>query len=178
MNTKAIIDNYHYEKLSKNHDLSNFSCGVDDLDEFLKQRALKEQDENLSVTYLAIYNEHILGFISILNDNIEYKIVKKGIDTKYKHYPSVKIGRLGVNEKFKGIGIGTSILDDICNDIKELSKDIGIKFIVVDSYCNARKFYLNNSFTQINLHNPKKSKRKSKLDKNKTILLYKDIKKI
>ena len=44
MNTKAIIDNYHYEKLSKNHDLSNFSCGVDDLDEFLKQRALKEQE--------------------------------------------------------------------------------------------------------------------------------------
>ena len=80
---------------------------------------------------------------------------------KYKSYPSVKIGRLGVNINYKGLKIGTMILDDICMDIKELSEEIGIKFIVVDSYCSARKFYLKNSFTQINLHNPKKSKKKS-----------------
>lgn len=63
-------------------------------------------------------------------------------------------------------------------DIKELSEEIGIKFIVVDSYCSARKFYLKNSFTQINLHNPKKAKRKALRDKHKTITMFKDIKKI
>ena len=45
MDSKEIIENYHYEKLSAEHDLSDFSCGVDDLDEFLKDYALREQEE-------------------------------------------------------------------------------------------------------------------------------------
>jgi hypothetical protein len=40
MISKNIIENYHYEKLSKKHDLSKFSCGVKDLDDFLKEKAL------------------------------------------------------------------------------------------------------------------------------------------
>ena len=178
MDSKDIIENYHYEKLSQKHDLSNFSCGVDDLDEFLKEDALKEQEENLNVTYIAVYENEIIGFVTILSDNVPYSIVKKNVKTKYKSYPSVKIGRLGVNINYKGLKIGTMILDDICTDIKELSEEIGIKFIVVDSYCSARKFYLKNSFTPINLHNPKKAKRKALRDKYKTITMFKDIKKI
>lgn len=29
-----VFSNYHYDKLSQKHDLSKFSCGIDDLDEF------------------------------------------------------------------------------------------------------------------------------------------------
>lgn len=65
MNFKTILDNYHYEKLSPKHDLSKFSCGVEDLDEFLKKDALKQQEQNLNVTYLAIFEEKILGYVSI-----------------------------------------------------------------------------------------------------------------
>lgn len=178
MTPKDIIANYHYEKLSEKHDLSNFSCGVDDLDEFLKEDALKEQEENLSVTYLAIHQSEIIGFITILTDNIPYNIVKNDVETKYNSYPSVKIGRLGININYKGLHFGTMILDDISRDIKELSEEIGIKFIIVDSYCSARKFYLKNSFTEMKLQNPKKSKRKSLRNANKTITMFKDIQKI
>lgn len=139
---------------------------------------LKEQKENLSVTYLAIYQSEILGFITILTDSIPYNIVKNDVETKYKSYPSVKIGRLGVNINYKGLDIGTMILDDISRDIKELSEEIGIKFIIVDSYCSARKFYLKNSFTEMKLPNPKKAKRKSLRNPHKTITMFKDIKKI
>jgi hypothetical protein len=34
-----IKTGYHYEKLSSEHDLRNFSCGVKDLDDFLKEDA-------------------------------------------------------------------------------------------------------------------------------------------
>lgn len=63
------------------------------MDEFLKEDALKEQEENLNVTYLAVYENEIIGFVTILNDNVPYNIVKKNVKTKYKSYPSVKIGR-------------------------------------------------------------------------------------
>lgn len=89
MTIEDIKNNYHYKKLSSKHDLSNFSCGVDDLDDFLREDALKEQEENLSVTYLAIYKEKIIGFVTILNDSIPYNIVKNNVESKYKNYPSV-----------------------------------------------------------------------------------------
>lgn len=42
MNIEEIKNNYHYEKLSSKHDLNRFSCGVKELDDFLKLKALKE----------------------------------------------------------------------------------------------------------------------------------------
>lgn len=149
MTPEEIIANYHYEKLSKKHDLSNFSCGVDDLDEFLKEDALKQQEKNLSVTYLAIHKTQILGYVSILADKVECKkIGKKGI---YSDYPAIKIGRLSVDKHYHNLGIGSEILISICEMIKELSKDVGISFITIDAYCSARKFYLNNSFEQMKI---------------------------
>ena len=58
MTEKELLNEYHYEKLTKDHDLSKFSCGVQDLDEFLKEDALIQQEKKLNVTYLAIRNEY------------------------------------------------------------------------------------------------------------------------
>lgn len=178
MTSKEIIKNYHYEKLDKHHDLSNFSCGVKDLDEFLKEDALKQQEQNLSVTYLAIHDDDILGYVSILADKIECGKIDKTIETKYKFYPAVKIGRLAVDERYKGIGIGNEILASTCAFIKDISKELGISFITVDALCKARKFYSKNSFKQKRIHNPKKLKRRANLDETTSIFMYKKIEKI
>ena len=74
---KSILDEYHYEKLTVNHDLNDFSCGNDDLDEFLKKDALPQQEKNLNVTYLAMRRKEILGFISISADNIRCRDISK-----------------------------------------------------------------------------------------------------
>ena len=122
MATNDILSNYHYEKLSPNHDLTKFSCGVDDRDDFLKSDALKQQEKNLNVTYLAVYDDEILGYVSILADSIRCRQIDKNISTKYPDYPAVKIGRLAVDKKYKGMHIGTAILDSICKLIKKMSK--------------------------------------------------------
>ena len=101
MTPKDILKNYHYEKLTSKHDLSNFTCGVDDLDEFLKCDALDQQNQNLNVTYLAVHKNEILGYVSISADKIECKKINKKIEVKYPFYPSVKICRLAVNQKYK-----------------------------------------------------------------------------
>lgn len=178
MKDKDIIKNYHYEKLNKKHDLSRFSCGVKDLDDFLKDDALDQQEKNLNVTYLAIHEDEIIGYASLLADKIECKKIDKSLKTEYKDYPAIKIGRLAVDEKYKGLGIGNEILASICRLIEEISKEIGVSFITIDAYCNARKFYLKNSFTQKRIHNPEKLKRKAQRDETTSIFMYKNIKKI
>lgn len=178
MITEDILENYHYEKLSPMHDLTKFSCGVDDLDEFLKKDALKQQDNNLNVTYLAVWEDEILGYVSILADKVECKKIDKNIPTKYPDYPAIKIGRLAIDERYKGIGLGNEILASICELINDISQELGVKFITVDAYFRACKFYLKNSFIPKKIHNMKKLKRKAKRDNTTSIFMYKSIEKI
>ncbi|MDO5479475.1 MAG: hypothetical protein Q4G23_09985 [Clostridia bacterium] len=117
-----------------------------------------------------------------LADRIQCKTItkKKGI---YPEYPAVKIGRLAIDEKYKGIGLGNDILDTICIMIKKMSKKLGISFITVDAYCTSHKFYLKNEFEYGCLLNSliartKKLKRTALRNKTASIHMYKDIRKI
>ncbi|MDO5831944.1 MAG: GNAT family N-acetyltransferase [Methanobrevibacter sp.] len=176
MTKKELLNEYYYEKLTKSHDLSNFSCGVKDLDAFLKEDALIQQEKKLNVTYLAIRKNEILGFISISADNIRCRDINKKLKSIYPNYPAVKIGRFGVSEKYQGIGLGSDILETIQKIIIKMSKKLGISYITIDAYCSARKFYLKHSFNQ-KMKDYEKLRKKG-VKENDTILMYKHIKKI
>ncbi|WP_298525202.1 GNAT family N-acetyltransferase [uncultured Methanobrevibacter sp.] len=103
--------------------------------------------------------------------------IDKSLKTEYEDYPAIKIGRLAVDEKYKGLGIGKEILASICRLIEEISKEIGVSFITIDAYCNAWKFYLKNSFAQKRIHNLEKLKRKAQRDETTSIFMYKTLKK-
>ena len=143
-----------------------------------KDDALDQQEKNLNVTYLAIHDNEIIGYVSILADLVKCEKIDKKIQSIYPDYPAVKIGRLAVDEKYAGNHIGTEILDSVSKFIKKLSKNLGIGYITVDAYCNARKFYLNNEFKFMHIHNPKKLKRASKRNKTTSVPMYKNIKKV
>ena len=87
----------------------------------------------------------------------------------------MKIGRLGVSEKYKRRGLGSAILKNIQNEILKLSEKIGIAYITLDAYCSARKFYLKHSFSQKEKDYEKLKKREIK--ETDTILMYNNIKK-
>lgn len=156
--------------------MSNFSCGVKDLDEFLTKDALNQQEKNLNVTYLAMRKKEILGFISISADNIKCKDINKNVKSIYSNYPAVKIGRLGVSEKYKRLGLGSDMLNTIQKLILKMSEKLGIAYITLDAYCTARKFYLKHSFKQKRKEYEKLKNKK--LKQTDTITMYKDIKKI
>jgi GNAT superfamily N-acetyltransferase len=67
---------------------------------------------------------------------------------RFKSYPAMKIGRLGVSEKYKGAGIGTMIIDYL----KELfisNNRTGCKYITVDAYNLSLSFYEKNGFNYL-----------------------------
>lgn len=74
MKIKEIEDNYYFENLNEKHDLSDFDCGDKDLNDFLKNDALAQQNARLNVTKLIMCDGNIIGFTSILTDGI---IIKK-----------------------------------------------------------------------------------------------------
>jgi hypothetical protein len=56
MEIKEIKENYYFETLTGEHDLSDFDCGDDDLNEFLKNDALTQQNARLNVTKLVMFD--------------------------------------------------------------------------------------------------------------------------
>lgn len=123
-------------------DLSEFSCDDEDLDEFLKEDSIKQQDYMLNSTYIAIYEKEVIGFFTISTDNIplkslgkNYKKLFKEKGIKYDKLPALKIGRLGIRKDFQNKGIGKYLLKSILNKSIEIwSKDTGFRFITINAY--------------------------------------------
>lgn len=79
MNIEEIKENYYFETLNENHDLSNFDCGDYDLNDFLKNDALKQQNANLNVTKIIVCNRKIIGYVSLLTDTLILKNINDEI---------------------------------------------------------------------------------------------------
>ena len=93
------------------------------MNEFLIDEAKDYQTEMLAKTYLLIHRESgdIAAYYSLLNDVIRLNETEKSVRNRINrkipfskhrnHYPAVKIGRLAVNEKYMGQGVGRIMLD-------------------------------------------------------------------
>ena len=193
MKIEYIKQNYYFETLSENHDLSDFDCGDEDLNDFLKNDALNLQNSNLNVTKLVMCDEKIVGFVSLLTDalilkkindeNLKVKIKGKlGVKSKNTNVPAVKIGRFALDKKFSGKGLGSHILRNILHNSKVIAKNnISFKFIVVEGYAKAFNFYvLKNGFENLKKDDEKVKNIDfiSQRDPTKKFYLYLDLEKI
>jgi len=66
-----IINNIRIIPLARGYDLESFCCGNNDIDQFLKNSAITEQEEMLSRTYLAYFDYKVIGFFSLAAGSIE-----------------------------------------------------------------------------------------------------------
>jgi hypothetical protein len=83
---------------NKTHNLSSFSCLSQELNDFLKNDALIDQNNMISRTRLCFWNNELVGFFTLIADTIEAKAVIDGLEHyEYRKYPGVKIARLAVD---------------------------------------------------------------------------------
>lgn len=60
------------EKLNKHHTLTGFDCGEPDLNQFLTDYALKNQQANATQTYVALENAKVIGYYSLAVGSVFY----------------------------------------------------------------------------------------------------------
>ncbi len=195
MDVEYIKENYEFETLTQEHDFSNFECASKDLNDFIKNDALKQQKDKINITKVICCDGEIIGFVSLLTDTIPLKNIRdehikwdlkphfnKDINKvpKKKPLPAIKIGRFAVDKRYTGKGLGSHILRNVINSIRNLSENtVGLRFIVVEGYASAYNFYV----VQNHFSNLKKDDKiiKEKLDKiiqqnpEQTFYLYLDL---
>lgn len=136
------------EPLASTHKKSYFSCGKELLDTYIQKQANQDVKRKLSTCFVIndaetnlIKGYYTLSSSSVLSEYIPDRIRKK-LPRSYESIPTILLGRLAVDSRFQGQGIGQMILIDALKRSFELSKTIGSFAVVVDPIDQeAERFY-------------------------------------
>ncbi|MGD9739926.1 MAG: GNAT family N-acetyltransferase [Bauldia sp.] len=113
------------------HDVSGFSCGHDALDAWLKERALKSEGRSAR-TFVVLAGQEVVGYYSLATGSVARETAPRKIRVNAPDpIPIALIGRLAVDRRLAGHGIGSAMLADGLKRILQLSLSIGCAAAVV-----------------------------------------------
>lgn len=146
--TKKSLDGLKIVPLTKRYELHSFNSVSNELNDFLINNALTDQENLINRSYLCFWKENLAGFMTLLADSLEVQALKKNDTDKgeiypYHKYPCVKIARLAVYKKFERNGIGRFLLLASIGSVLSICDKIGCRFITVDSKQESIGFYQN-----------------------------------
>ncbi len=131
--------------LEKNHNRKNFICGIDELDQYLKQYANQDIKKRLAVCYVITdKNNDIIGCYTLSSNSIALNDIPENLSKslKYAEIPVVIIGRLAIHQDYQGNKLGQTLLIDALKRIVEISTLVVNHAVIVDPINeSAEKFY-------------------------------------
>ena len=135
------------EMLNSSLNKKSFNCGKEMLDNYLHTQASQDVKRKLCVVFAMFDGTVIKGYYTLSNASVPAEFipeaVKKKMPRSYEALPVTLLGRLAIDEKFKGQGLGGIILLDALKRSYEIaSKSVGSIGVVVDPLDNeALAFY-------------------------------------
>jgi len=132
--------------LKKAHGRSQFDCGVEPLNRYLRQQARQEMERHVSVTFVLPDSEQIVrGFYTLSSSSITPEQLPPALAKKlprYDHLPVTLLGRLAVDRPARRKGLGQFLLADALRRSLDGSRVIGAMAVIVDAKDQqAEQFY-------------------------------------
>ena len=126
------------EPLGSAHNRSDFQCGIESLDNYLKKQAKQDVKRRISQAFVASsskYPSTIIGYYTLSTLSIELSELPEDLARKLPRHPipAALIGRLAVNEDTQGVGVGKMLLMDAIKRTLGVSNNIVIYAMVVDA---------------------------------------------
>ena len=131
------------EPLGWDHDISDFDCGEPALNDWLRNRALKNESR-FSRTYVVCVAGKVIAYYCISAGAVDRgaapgKVRRNAPDS----IPVSIIGRLAVDRRHAGKGLGADLLADALRRIAVAAQSIGIAAVLVQAKDErAKRFYL------------------------------------
>ena len=140
------------QPLSSDHDLTNFACGRPSLDDWLRSRALKNQVSGASRSY--VVTDVVSGARAVV---AYYCLATGAVDSRQAPgkvrrnmpdpIPVMVLGRLAVDTRLQGQGIGRALLKDAILRTLNAAEIAGIRCLLVHALDEqAAEFYRRNGF--------------------------------
>jgi predicted GNAT family N-acyltransferase len=141
---------YRSERLGAGHDLSEFSCGNQLLDDWLHLHAPTAQAKRTSVTYVWTQGEAtVVAYYSLAPHLIENSDLPRRLGRgDPRQIPAILLARLALGQELHGSGLGGILLHDALSRAVTASQQAGGRYVVVDAINErAAQFYQYFGFT-------------------------------
>ena len=137
------------EKLNSLHRVESFDSGNGQLDEWLKRRALKNQLEGASRTYVICSGDEVVAYYCLANGAVAQTMATGRVRRNMPDpIPVMVIGRLAVDRCWQSKGIGRALLRDAILRTLQAAEIAGIRAILVHAISEeAKHFYEKCGFT-------------------------------
>ncbi len=147
---------FEFHSLDKSFDRTQFECGSDELNSFIKSKARQNQSVGFNTTFVAIEPgdkaKRVLGFYSLSMGEIDLSSLPEEVLKKLpKHpVPVARMGRLAVDDFAKGQGLGKLLLVDAMKRVQSASSSVGVYALLVDAKDDtAKSFYKKYGFIEL-----------------------------
>lgn len=131
------------------HKCEAFSCGKSELDDWLKQRAIKNQVAGSSRTFvLTSADNTVIGYYCLAAGAVVRSSVRRGLRQNMPDpIPVIVLGRLAVDRSVRGKGLGADLLADAIGRARQAATVVGAAAMLVHALDEeAREFYLHHDF--------------------------------
>lgn len=138
--------------LDASDNLDGFTCGTEAVDEWLAKRAQRAMAQGTAVVYVVFCGSSLAGFYSlsahsVLREDVQGGWLRRNVP---EQIPAVLLGMLGVDVRFQGRHVGSSLLRDAILRARHVSEEIGARALIVDPADEAAvTFYLKYGFKQL-----------------------------
>ena len=129
------------------HDVSLFDCGKEPLNDWLKERAAGNEGRS-SRCFVVCEGREVVAYYCTAAGSVERdKLPKKLQRNMPQSVPVIIIGRMAVDKRKQGFGIGHGLLKDALLRILNASREIGARAILVHAIDDdVVPFYRNHGF--------------------------------
>jgi ribosomal protein S18 acetylase RimI-like enzyme len=141
---------FRIEVLGSAHDRAGFSCGVAALDRYFREQVRQDMRRRATACYVAVEegDANIAGFYTLAAGSVLLSDLPADLVKRLPRYPSVPVawlGRLAVDQRYKGRKLGSALLWDALS--RAIRSEIAVFALVVDAKDDAAEaFYRHHGF--------------------------------
>jgi predicted N-acetyltransferase YhbS len=136
------------EPLALDHALDAFQSGVATLDGWLRRRARRNEAEGASRTFVICAGRRVIGYYSLAAGSILHTAATGNVRRNMPDpVPVLLLGRLAVDRKWHGKGLGADLLADAVLRAVGAAESVGVRAILVHAISEgAKTFYEKHGF--------------------------------
>jgi len=131
------------QPIKPEHDLRDFDSGNLELDDWLRKRALKNEDSGASRTYVVTVEQKVIAYYCLANGSVVNTSAPSRVRRNMPDpIPVMVIGRLAVDYNWQSQGIGRGLVRDAVLRTLQAATIAGIRAILVHALNEeAKQFY-------------------------------------
>lgn len=145
------MSSWQIELLSRRHIREGFDCSEESLNRFLLAPAGQNARRDISRTYVAVSHDSdvVAGYYTLLAGSVAIADFPEELAKRLPQYPvpTIHLGRLAVDRRFHGKGLGGLLLINALRRVRDLADQVGVHAVTVRALnVEVKRFYQHYGF--------------------------------